>query len=276
VNNYLEQFTTNGFLVLEEFNTPEACDALMQRGQELAEAFDYKGHASVFQTKNQSKTADDYFIDSSDKISFFFEKDAFDESGDLKSDLFHSLNKIGHALHDLDPLYNNFSRSEKMKALANDLQLSDYVIIQSMQILKHARIGGVVDVHQDSTFLYTEPDTCIGFWFALEDATIENGCLWAKPGGHKTSLRSWFRKKEAGGTEMHVFDEAPLSMEGMIPLEVKKGTCIVLDGLLPHYSLPNTSGKSRQAYAIHTISKQARYPKENWLQRDMSELKGFE
>ena len=276
MNNYLEQFTTNGFLVLEEFNTPEACDALMQRGQELAEAFDYKGHASVFQTKNQSKTADDYFIDSSDKISFFFEKDAFDESGDLKSDLFHSLNKIGHALHDLDPLYNNFSRSEKMKALANDLQLSDYVIIQSMQILKHARIGGVVDVHQDSTFLYTEPDTCIGFWFALEDATIENGCLWAKPGGHKTSLRSWFRKKEAGGTEMHVFDEAPLSMEGMIPLEVKKGTCIVLDGLLPHYSLPNTSGKSRQAYAIHTISKQARYPKENWLQRDMSELKGFE
>ena len=276
MNNYLEQFTTNGFLVLEDFNTPEACDALMQRGQELAEAFDYKGHASVFQTKNQSKTADDYFIDSSDKISFFFEKDAFDESGDLKSDLFHSLNKIGHALHDLDPLYNNFSRSEKMKALANDLHLSDYVIIQSMQILKHARIGGVVDVHQDSTFLYTEPDTCIGFWFALEDATIENGCLWAKPGGHKTSLRSWFRKKEAGGTEMHVFDEAPLSMEGMIPLEVKKGTCIVLDGLLPHYSLPNTSGKSRQAYAIHTISKQARYPKENWLQRDMSELKGFE
>lgn len=276
MNNYLEQFTTNGFLVLEDFNTPEACDALMQRGQELAEAFDYKGHASVFQTKNQSKTADDYFIDSSDKISFFFEKDAFDESGDLKSDLFHSLNKIGHALHDLDPLYNNFSRSEKMKALANDLHLSDYVIIQSMQILKHARIGGVVDVHQDSTFLYTEPDTCIGFWFALEDATIENGCLWAKPGGHKTSLRSWFRKKEAGGTEMHVFDEAPLSMEGMIPLEVKKGTCIVLDGLLPHYSLPNTSGKSRQAYAIHTISKQARYPKENWLQRNMSELKGFE
>ena len=276
MNNYLEQFTTNGFLVLEDFNTPEACDALMQRGQELAEGFDYKGHASVFQTKNQSKTADDYFIDSSNKISFFFEKDAFDESGDLKSDLFHSLNKIGHALHDLDPLYNNFSRSDKMKALANDLRLSDYVIIQSMQILKHARIGGVVDVHQDSTFLYTEPDTCIGFWFALEDATIENGCLWAKPGGHKTSLRSWFRKKEESGTEMHVFDETPLSMEGMIPLEVKKGTCIVLDGLLPHYSLPNTSGKSRQAYAIHTISKQARYPKENWLQRNMSELKGFE
>ena len=144
-----------------------------------------------------------------------------------------------------------------------------------MLILKHAKIGGVVDVHQDATFLYTEPKSCIGFWFALEDATIENGCLWAKPGGHNTSLRSWFKRKPSGGTEMHVFDEAPLSMEDMIPLEVKKGTCIVLDGLLPHYSLPNTSGKSRQAYAIHTIDRNAKYPEENWLHRDMTTLKGF-
>jgi phytanoyl-CoA hydroxylase len=61
----------------------------------------------------------------------------------------------------------------------------------------------------------------------------------------------------------------------MIPLEVKKGTCIVLDGLLPHYSLPNTSGKSRQAYALHAIDRNATYPETNWLQRDMDSLKGF-
>jgi len=130
-------------------------------------------------------------------------------------------------------------------------------------------------VHQDSSFLYTEPESCIGFWFALEDATKENGCLWAMPGGHKTTLRSWFRKKEGGGTESVILDETPISTEGMIPLEVKKGSCIVLNGLLPHYSLPNTSGKSRQAYAIHTINKNAHYPKENLLQRDLSNLKGF-
>lgn len=55
----------------------------------------------------------------------------------------------------------------------------------------------------------------------------------------------------------------------MIPLEVKKGTCIVLHGLLPHYSLPNTSGRSRQAYAIHTVSSRANYPIGNWLQRNL-------
>lgn len=276
MNNNLTQFLQNGFLVLESFNTAEECDALMKRGEELATGFNFDGHPSVFQTSNQAKTTDDYFLNSGDNISFFFEKDAFNNFGKLKGDLFHSLNKIGHALHDLDPVFNSFSRSAQMKKLAHELELDNWIIIQSMLILKHARIGGVVDIHQDSTFLFTEPDTCIGFWFALEDATKENGCLWAKPGGHRFALHSKFQRKADGGTEMILLNNDEYSMEGMIPLEVKKGTCIVLHGLLPHYSLPNTSGRSRQAYSIHTIDRNAHYPKENWLQRNMTEVKGFE
>ncbi|MBK7609665.1 MAG: phytanoyl-CoA dioxygenase family protein, partial [Saprospiraceae bacterium] len=54
-----------------------------------------------------------------------------------------------------------------------------------------------------------------------------------------------------------------------------QGTCIVLHGLLPHYSMPNTSGRSRQAYAIHTISRHSYYPSENWLRRNLDDLRGF-
>lgn len=272
----LQQLQEDGFLILEEFNSKKECDALIHRAEELSNSFNYEGHPSVFQTTEQAKTTDDYFLNSGGNISYFFEKDAFDEAGKLKNDLFHSLNKIGHAIHDLDPVFNGFSRSAQMKQLIDELDMQESVIIQSMYIFKHAKIGGVVDIHQDASFLYTEPRSCIGFWYALEDATTENGCLWAKPGGHHTPLRFWFRKKKEGGTEMHPLNDEVFSMDGMIPLEVKKGTCIVLDGLLPHYSLPNTSGKSRQAYAIHTIIKKAHYPKENWLQRNLNELKGFE
>ena len=275
MKNQLQQFHEDGFLILKGFNTAEECDALVKRAEELSSNFNYKGHPSIFQTIDQAKTTDDYFLNSGNEICFFFEKDAFDTSGNLKTDLFHSLNKIGHALHDLDPVFNGFSRSLQMKKIISELELEDSVIIQSMFIFKHARIGGEVDIHQDASFLYTEPLSCIGFWYALEDATKENGCLWAKPGGHQTELRHWFRKKEAGGMELFTLNNEPFSMEGMIPLEVKKGDCIVLHGLLPHYSLPNTSGKSRQAYSIHTINHHARYPKENWLQRDLEMLKGF-
>lgn len=268
----LDQFRRDGFLIIEGFNSDSECDALITRAGELSRDFDYSGHPSVFQTSEQTRTSDDYFLDSGDRISYFFEKDAFAADGKLKNTIEMSLNKIGHALHDLDPVYNSFSRSPQMKRLAAELHMADALMIQSMHIFKHASIGGVVDVHQDSTFLYTEPRSCVGFWFALEDAIVENGCMWAKPGGHETTLRSWFRRRDSGGTEFKILDTSPIDMTDMIPLEVKKGACIVLDGLLPHYSLPNTSDRSRQAYAIHTISPDAHYPVQNWLRRELSQL----
>ena len=59
------------------------------------------------------------------------------------------------------------------------------LLLQSMYIFKQPRIGGEVSCHQDSTFLHTEPLSCVGFWLALEDATEKNGCMWAEPGGHR-------------------------------------------------------------------------------------------
>lgn len=55
---------------------------------------------------------------------------------------------------------------------------------------KQPEIGGEVVPHQDSTFIYTEPFTCKAFWIALEDATLDNGCLWAIPGSHKLPVNS--------------------------------------------------------------------------------------
>ncbi|KZZ99042.1 Phytanoyl-CoA dioxygenase [Moelleriella libera RCEF 2490] len=70
-------------------------------------------------------------------------------------------------------------------AIARSLGFRDPRCLQSMVICKQPEIGGAVPPHQDSTFLYTDPPSAVGFWYALEDATLENGCLSFLPGSHR-------------------------------------------------------------------------------------------
>src|SRR4029453_16472429 len=108
-----------------------------------------------------------------------------------------SINKLGHAMHDLDPAFDRFSHTAKLRTLARDLAIRAPQVIQSMYIFKQPHFGGEVSWHVDSTYLYTNPLSCIGFWFALEDATMENGAMWCLPGAHGLRLKSRFRRRDA-------------------------------------------------------------------------------
>ena len=145
-----------------------------------------------------------------------------------------------------------------------------------MYVFKLPDIGGEVNLHQDSTFLYTEPHPVLGLWFALEDATTHNGCLWAIRGGHRLGLKSRFVRVPGGGTRFDVLDPSPWPEDEAIPLETPKGTLLLLNGLLPHLSRANRSPKSRHAYTLHIIDGDCHYPADNWLQRaENMPLRGF-
>jgi len=262
----IDQYLDNGFLVIEDFADGAACDRLRARAAELVHEFDPAEIVSIFSTHEQNRLTDDYFLTSGDKIRFFFEENAFNSDGTLKYEKEKSINKIGHALHDLDPVFDEFSRSEKVKELASTVGIANPLLLQSMYIFKQPNIGGEVTCHQDSTFLYTEPMDIAGLWFALEDATIENGCLWAILGGHRSGLKSrWVRSPE--GMKFETYDTSPWPEDHLVPLEVRKGSLILLHGLLPHRSFENKSSRSRHAYTLHLISANSHYPADNWLQR---------
>lgn len=266
----LNDYGEHGFVVIPEFASEEECDELRARAEELVQQFDPAEIVSIFSTHEQNRLTDDYFLTSGDKIRFFFEENAFNVDGTLKYKKEKSINKIGHALHDLDPVFQKFSRSDKLEQLATAIGFEDSLLLQSMYIFKQPNIGGEVTCHQDSTFLYTDPIDIVGLWFALEDATTENGCLWAIPGGQRQGLKSrWVRAPE-GGMKFEIFDAEPWPEDQLVPLEVTKGSLILLNGLLPHRSFENRSTRSRHAYTLHLIGPNAHYPEDNWLQRNVT------
>lgn len=261
----VERYERDGFLVLEGFVATERCDELKAHAHSLIAGFDPDEIMSVFSTNEQTRTSDEWFLTSGEKIRFFVEE------ADRRT-----VNKIGHAMHDLDPVFAAFSRTPELAAVASAIGFSSPGLLQSMYIVKAPRVGGEVTSHTDHTFLWTEPASVVGFWFAIEDATLANGCMWALPGGHRLPVRKRFRVDESGSaTTFDVFDPEPYPGEGEVPLEVPKGTLILLHGCLPHRSAANTSSRPRDAYTIHVIEQTAGYPSDNWLQRPGLPLRGF-
>ena len=265
----------HGVLLLEGFKSERECDALTERARRIAREADLT-NAGIFASRQPAAERDEYFRSSGDTIKCFLEEEAIDEDGNLLAPQDEAINKIGHAMHDLDPVFEDFSHSARLATLAREVGLKDARVLQSMFIFKPPRIGGPVMWHQDGTYLYTEPQSVVGFWFALDDASQENGCLWAIPGGHGETLRTRF-VRDGKGFATHTLDDSDFDMSRAIPLPANKGDMVILHGRLPHASEYNRSDRSRHAYTLHVIDGECDYPKDNWLQRqDDFPLKGFE
>ena len=268
----LNTWHEDGCLVLPGFKPADALAAVRERAHALVEAFEPDAAASRFSTRNRSLVADAALIASAAEVRCFFEEEALDEAGRLRVPKAQSINKIGHALHDRDAVFKAFSHGPALAALAADLGLMQPLVWQSQVIFKQPHIGGEVGWHQDASFFVTTPQTVTTFWFALEDATLSNGCLWIEPGGHRGPrgvLREQYVCDHAAGTlRMQALDATPWpSTATAVPLPVAAGTLIVFHGLLPHYSAPNRSARSRLAYTLHVTDGQAAYSPLNWLQR---------
>lgn len=267
-------FARDGLLVLPGFKPEAELAAVRARAQALVDA--WEARAEVFSTTDPRKTADAALLASADAVHCFFEEEAFDAAGRLVVPKARAINKIGHALHDRDPVFERFSRGPALADLAADLGLAEPQVWQSMLIFKQPAIGGEVRWHQDATYFVTEPVSVTTFWFALEDADVDNGCLWAEPGGHRGPrgvLRERF-VRDGDTMRLELLDRTPWPTQaGAVPLPVKAGTLVVFHGLLPHYSAPNRSPRSRMAYTLHVTDGRSAYAPGNWLQR--AGVRGF-
>ena len=275
-------YSVKGFCVIPGFSEEKEVFRMKSRMTELvAEWIPDEAVDSIFTTKGEQRRRDNYFVDSAEVVRFFLEEEAVDaESGKIKEGIAKEelINKAGHGLHVSDDVFREFASSRRVNEVVRALGYRDAVVPQSMYIFKQPRMGGQVGSHQDSAFLHTYPElSCLGLWLALDEACLENGCLWVRPGSHTEALRRRY-VRDSEGKVGFVWIEEPKyeaklidnpSEHGFIPVPVKSGDMVVIHGSLDHMSLANRSSKARHSFQLHLVEgpKAGIYWSDNnWLQ----------
>lgn len=283
----IDEFNTNGSLLIPDFLSPDTVAEMHATATYLhQQEVDVQGTTvtTSFSTDESKHIADSRFLSSADKVCGFFEENSHTK-----------LNKIGHALHDEQPVFAAFKHNPRLLSILRQFKYRAPVMLQSMLIFKHAKVGGKVSPHQDSTFLHTSPLSACGFWMALEQADEENGTLWFVPGSHEhqdtitrrfvrnpayfednllTTRRSDLPPNTPAVHFRYSQDQREYKDHEWVKVDVPAGGMVLLHGSVMHKSGQNTStDRSRFAYTFHCIESHRAYSgahpvysHENWLQ----------
>jgi phytanoyl-CoA hydroxylase len=166
-----------------------------------------------------------------------------------------------HFPHKISPLMKRYLAQAKMVETLTQVIGPDVKCMQSMLFIKASGKPGQA-WHQDEFFIPTRDRSLTGGWIAMDDATVENGCLWVIPGSHKHGI-IWpqrqhdDRRFDCSGEAIYF----PYRDDDAIPVEVPAGSIVFFNGYLLHRSLPNRAQSGyRRVLVNHYMSAQSLLP----------------
>jgi ectoine hydroxylase-related dioxygenase (phytanoyl-CoA dioxygenase family) len=171
-----------------------------------------------------------------------------DDASDAVAQVFQI--RTAHRVH---PLFDRLIRDPRLLDAIESLIGPNIRLVHFQGLYKPPRTGGNVHWHQDDYYFgVNKKDAVASCWLALDDATVENGCMWVVPGAHNRMYdhqKNW-DPKDKKGFFFSVKDDS-FSDVGALPIELKRGQCLFHHGLMPHRSLNNISPRMRRAFAMH-------------------------
>jgi len=233
----VEQFHTDGVLVVEDLLDAAEIEVLSQRAEWVA-----SGGAEHISSRN--------LLQVEPRVA----------AGELAVDEYaRSLRKMSH-LAFYDEVFQAHARNPKILDVMEGLLGPDIKLYQDQLFMKPPKVGSRQAYHQDQpSGFHIDPPAMVSCWAALDDATIDNGCLWMLPGTHRFGAIEQEKWRD--------YEEKALAGElaAERPIELKAGSCSFHHGLILHSSRANLTGRLRRGYATHYVSARCRYtgPPEN-------------
>lgn len=219
----IEQFHTQGFIVLRQFFTPEEITEI----REAFMAMNANGPVPGLSEINSAYAP-------TDPLSFYP----------------RMMHPHRHPELPVGPLATRYMLDARVGEVLSALFDAEPVAAQSMFYFKPSGARGQ-DLHQDNFYLRVSPDTCIAAWLAVDPATPENGGLVVVPGSNHLDIAC---PERADPTIFFTGDHVDIP-EGMheVAVQMNAGDMLFFNGSLIHGSYPNKSDHFRRAFICHYV-----------------------
>lgn len=143
------------------------------------------------------------------------------------------------------PVSRALSESTKLLDSVEQLFGPDLLFHYSKLNMKPAKVGSVVEWHQDLCYYPMTNRDSLAVLFYLDDTDADNGALKLLPGRHQSALMQHTRDGYFQGRVTEEVDESDVVLA-----EGPAGTATFMHGLTPHASAPNTSGRPRRTLIL--------------------------
>ncbi|KAL8968235.1 MAG: hypothetical protein Q9197_004987 [Variospora fuerteventurae] len=256
-------YKTDGYLVIPEAITSDEADKLLNEAHHLMKRVSEGGEGII---RHSVSTNGEDVPSPIGRILATFEPGPGPDDKSASNPFERRVARLGCGVHKLRP-FHLLTHSAFNRSIARALGYADARLTQSQLIAKLAGIGGEIVPHQDGCVSFTDPPSALTFWYALEDTTLDNGCLCVAAGSHLTEpIRQRLVKQEDGRPKFEDLttplwargaqvpaDTPPVKEYKYQALEVKKGTLVLFHGNVMHKSGTNRSEKNRISYNFNVI-----------------------